>query len=218
MSAGIQIRLSDGATPVVRGVLGQLPIERTGPVAGRAASNLIRQHLVARNSTHPNKLGGKRTQFWSRAARSIAQEATADGARISINQVGLRLQLMGGTVRPKPGKRYLTLPAVPEAHAMLAGEFDDLEFAMVPDPKTKRMRPALVRARRSEIEIRKTRTGPKVAHVASTLGNDVVYWLIRKAVIKPHPDVLPTRDAIQAEASRAVQSFVLRQLARATTT
>lgn len=186
-------------------------IPRLGAVAGRAVVNQVRSHLIQYNAGHANKLGGKRTNFYVQAARSTQMEARFYGADVSINHLGFRLQYQGGTVRPVKG-RYLTIPAVPEAHAKLAGEFADLEFAMA--PRGGRMVPALVEARQTRIKITKGKRGMSVKPLESSTGTKVIYWLVRKATIPPHVDALPTSAELSTAAVAAVESYYQRQVER----
>lgn len=210
----MRITVTDTATPMLLRLQAGVSVAQSGPVAGRAVSNLVRSHLFARNASHPNQIGGRRTNFWAQAARSTQMQPTATGAEVGINLLGFRLQYAGGTVRPVR-RRYLTIPAVPEAHGKLASEWPDLEFAFVKDSSSGRMRPALVQAKQTEIRITKGgRKGPKVSAVASTLGNQAIYWLTKKATIPAHPEALPTVAAMGASASAALSSYYRRIIAR----
>ncbi len=201
----------DTASPMVRALAAGLTVAQSGPVAGRAVANRVREHLFAYNEAHPNQLGGKRTNFYTQAARSTQMQPTANGALVSINHLGFRLQLQGGTVRPVKG-RYLTIPAVPEAHAKAAREFGDLDFAFVPDGG--KQRAALVQARQTKIKVTKTKKGPKVKPVESTLGTKVIYWLVRKAQIPAHADLLPTEAELGEAATTALASLAQRTIER----
>lgn len=193
------------------GLTGMTTIAKLGAVAGRAVVNAVRSHLISYNASHANKLGGKRTNFWVKAARSAHMEPKPHGADVSINHLGFRLQYQGGTVRPVK-KRYLTIPAVPEAHAKAAGEFSDLEFAYV--PRNGRMAPALVEARQTKIKISKGKKGASVKPIESSLGTKVIFWLARKVTIPANPAVLPTEAALAAAGTTAVTSFYEREIAR----
>ena len=103
-------------------------------VIGRAAMNQVKDHLIAYNASHPNKLGGERTNFASKAAGATTFRADPTGATVVIAHVGIRLQYLGGTVYPgrsishitgQPTK-LLTIPAVPHAHGYRAAEWGEL--------------------------------------------------------------------------------------------
>lgn len=206
----IQISITENVTPELRKLSAGISPRRLGAVAGRAVVNTVRAHLFARNASHPNRLGGTRQNFWAAAARSTHMRPESWGAMVSVNALGFRLQYQGGTVRPTT-KKFLTIPARAEAYGKRAGEFDDLEFTIIPGKG-----PALVAARRSEIRIRKTKGGGyKVTHTASTLGNEVYYWLARSVRIPAHPDALPPEAKMAESAQGAVGSFLYRQAARA---
>ncbi len=96
-------------------------------VAGRSLANKLRDHFIKLNAERPNKMGGKRTNFFLQVARSIQQPQSQDDLMIvSINQVGFAQRLFGGVIKPK-NSRFLTIPATPEAYGKRAREFKDLE-------------------------------------------------------------------------------------------
>ena len=90
-------------------------------------------HLTRYNLGHPNKLGGKRTNYWGHAAQEVAapEALTADdsGALLALNTPGLARAFADVTIRPgtkTAGVKYLALPAGPESYGMKPREFDNL--------------------------------------------------------------------------------------------
>jgi hypothetical protein len=196
-----------------------IALEKVSEVLGRAGVRTIQDHLRARDASHPNALGGRRTHFWSAAARSTTYRTVSDGALISISHAGAALQYFGGTVRPV-NRKFLSIPAIPEAHGMSPSDFSDLE------PITFRLpgRPPLharVQRDQQRISFRKdTRKGAaegakRLKRGAETRGI-IYFWLVKSATIGPHPDVLPPTETIQADANTAVASYLSRWKARTT--
>ena len=181
------------------------------PVVGRSGVNTLREHFFGLNASRPNRLGGKRTQFYADAARGTSSVTQPDGALISVNQVGIRLRLLGGTVRAGAngsGKKWLTIPARAEAHGKRAGEFNDLRFVFFEHGA------ALVRNEQTTLKRKRDRKTGKVSYVAGEeRGGEVMFWLKRSVTQKPDPGVLPRPELVAARLDRDVGAFVDRRIA-----
>lgn len=131
MPVTIHLDLADAATPqlnAMRKALGSLGLRQR---VTRAVGNTIKARLILINGQRPNALGGKRTNFYQRAANSLTAEADATGGTVTIRQRGFRYQVKGGTVRAS-GKasavtgrpiRFLTIPINPVAHGKVPSDF-----------------------------------------------------------------------------------------------
>lgn len=98
-------------------------------VMGRAGANVLRKHFRARNS-QPNKLGGARTNFWSRVAESVhAPRSSGAHIVIPINHPAIAQKVFGGTIRARKAK-HLAIPIDARAHGKSPRVFDALTFAM----------------------------------------------------------------------------------------
>jgi hypothetical protein len=202
---GIDVSIRDNASDAVRSLAAGLRPEQLNPIVGRYARNAYRTHLVGLNSQRPNALGGKRTQFYYRAARATDVRAEGEFVIVSINQVGIGLRYFGGTVKPKT-KKYLTIPAIPEAHGKRASEFGDLHFAFERHPKLDVLMPALVQGAASLIGIRRGPGGARVRAVGERRRR-VVFWLAKQATFQPDESVLPHPQQVAAEAGRVVLDY-----------
>lgn len=192
------IDIKDNATPAVKRMLESVSGPNVNAVAGRAGVNKIQQHLFALNSSRPNKLGGKRTNFWAQCARSTSFVVVPEGALASINQIGFRQRLQGGTISPRNVK-FLTIPAIAEAYGKRAKEFNNLRFAIIGG------KPALIEAEHSGV-----RFGKKGVKATLNLGGKVFYWLVRKATQQPFPGALPTNEELGAAVVKALDSYIKR--------
>jgi len=128
----ISLRLSkDEVTPHLRKLLKEA--ESNGPLArvlGRAGANSLRKHFRARNAANPNKLGGKRTNFWSRVAESVHSPVYLPGKIvIPIAHPAIAQKVFGGTITPKKAKN-LAIPIDAKAHGNSPRVFPLLHFAM----------------------------------------------------------------------------------------
>lgn len=128
----ITIKLDrDEVTPHLRKLLKEAatnsPLSR---VLGRAASNELKKHFRERNANSANKLGGKRTNFWSRIAESVQSPVPSPGKIvIPISHPAIAQKVFGGTITPKKAKN-LAIPISAKAYGKSPRVFTGLQFAM----------------------------------------------------------------------------------------
>jgi len=207
---------------VPRRLMGALAPARINPVIGRAAANVAVAHLRAKNASSANAFGGRRTNYYAGAARATSFAILNDSeVVVSVAQIGIRQRFFGGTLRPKTAK-YLTIPAIAEAHGKRAREFAGLTFAVIPGKG-----PALVR-KTAVVVVQKKTTRLSRSTSASRVGLsttsatlrttggelEAVFWLRRKVTQRPDPSVLPETSALSAEINRAITSTVERAARR----
>ncbi len=208
----VRIDLTDHATPVVRAIGRALAPERLNPVVGRAGVNAFRTALFEANRTKPNALGGTRTNFYADAARGTHFDDVGDGVLISVNQVGIRQRVLGGTITPKKAK-FLTIPARAEAHGKRAREFNDLVivFGRGGQPV------ALARAAQSLLSVRRDKTtGSRIGtSKKGNAGGEILFWLVKSVTQRGDPSIMPTEAALSAVIFKDVESYVQRIAARA---
>ena len=93
-------------------------------VLGRRGANELRGWFRGRNRT-PNKLGGRRTNFWNQIASSVQSPVLvgATGVRVDVTHPAYGFKLRGGRITPKRAKA-LTIPVHPEAYGRTVGTFE----------------------------------------------------------------------------------------------
>lgn len=203
---GFNISIRGNAPESVQALKAGLAPAQLNPIVGRAARNVYREHLFGLNDQRPNALGGARTNFYAGAARATQFRVEGDHVIVSINQVGIALRYFGGTVKPVV-KKYLTIPAIPEAHGKRASEFTGLHFSVEKNPKFGgALMPCLVEGARSLLRTRRVKGSPKV-FFAGEQQRRVVFWLVRSATFKPDPTVLPYPELVESRAAEAVNSY-----------
>jgi hypothetical protein len=186
MSFSTDISITDKATPVLEAQLKKLSPRFVNRIAGRAGQNFVREYLFKFNASHPNKMGGDRTNFYAQAARGTTWASDEIKAVISINQVGIRQRWLGGEIKAKPG-HYLTIPARAEAYGRRAREFPDLTVAFIGG------KPALVQANQTAVSFSKG----KVKRGKET-GGVVYYWLVPSVVQEGDPEVMPSKEKLKS--------------------
>ena len=195
MSIGITI---DTATPMLDRVRTAAQAAGLALVGARAGGNLVREHLIQLNAERHNK--GR--NFYLQAARSVNTAVSPAGALINIPHRGMRQRFEGGTIRPKPGHRFVAFPddnAPAEAFQLMPREwpYHDLDLTHAMNPRTGHMQWALVRRASTAVKLtrRKKKDGTiktswKVTEVRQ--GGQVIYWLTTSVTQRPDPSVLPT--------------------------
>jgi hypothetical protein len=200
--AGVTIVL-DTATPLLSRLRDEAARGDLVLVGGRAAGQLVRDHLVQLN-TERHRYG---RGYYAQAAQSVTVTKVGQGAAISITQTGFRQRLFGGPIDPVNSK-FLTIPASPEAYGRRAGEFPDLEMTKTMD-ENGTLRWALVRRPSTPIRFqhRKQADGSIKTKIVPglTRGAEVMFWLVAHVNQEPDPTVLPADDFISATALAAMQ-------------
>lgn len=200
MSTAILIRATNTAGPAAKAVSRAITPARLNPVIGRSANNTVREHLFGLNSTRPNALGGRRTNFYAQAARATNFKVVSDTAIVvSIPHVGIAQRFFGGTIRPKSGT-YLTIPVHPAAHGKRAREFDlELVFGLGGQPIA--------------LATKRTVAGRSGRQISAF--GEIYYKLVREVIQRPDETVLPYNELIAARVQTDVNAVVNRAIASA---
>jgi hypothetical protein len=212
--SGVTIDIRDTATPYLEAI--KTEAQRGGLILimGRAGANVVRDHLIALNAARHRYGRG----YYRQAAHGTSVQAVPGGAKISINQIGIRQRYFGGTIRPRVAK-FLTIPACPEAYGMRAREFNDLDMRLVMNPKTGHPQWALVR--RASTGLRFHRRKQKDGSIKMTVSageaveGKVYFWLARKVTQQPDSTVLPKSALIIEAANTAAVRRLFRLKTRA---
>lgn len=161
-------------------------------VAGRAIVNLLKKHYRGKKQSEPNKLGGKRTNYWRGVADSVnkPKPTAPDTVSVSISHPTINQKIFGGTITAKRSK-YLTIPIHADAHGRTAGTLErNLAvklFVLVSNGK---------------------------AMLAGTNkdGKTIAYYLLKKSVKqRPDPTALPPREEMERVAVKHFGNWLLRQ-------
>lgn len=198
MAGTFAFTIRDGASPTLRLLIADVRnAASASKAAARGVANKLRSHFRNLDAERPNKRGFDRLHFWSQVRRSVGNPVqVGDMASVTIAHVAFRQKLDGGTIRPGPGKQFLTIPEHPDAYGKRAREFSGLNFAYAEDPENPgTVRPALVAQRAVSTLIRFAKK--KFKAVASELGLTPMYWLVRQVTQRPTPGALPTEQELQ---------------------
>jgi len=210
----IKIDISDQATPVIRAIGRAVRPDSLNPIVGRSAVNTFREHLFGVDRARPNALGGSRTHFYAAAARGTHFDVLPDGVMLSVNQVGIRQRVVGGTITPKKAK-YLTIPARAEAHGKRASEFNDLVVVFGAGGRPV----ALARASQSLIGHKRDKVTGHVtgATKRGSAGGEILFWLRKSVTQQADPSVVPYMELVAQRIGRDVEQHINRAVMRART-
>ncbi|WAC20980.1 hypothetical protein OVA24_06240 [Luteolibacter sp. SL250] len=191
-------------------------------LAARWADEL-KDHFRSKNAT-PNKLGGKRTNFWNGvAADTGVAEVTEDGAVLTVANQAFRLHLHGGTVTPKKAKA-LTIPIVPEAHGLFARTYETTYgrklFTISPKvpllfERSNQATQSLTGQTDGRVRVRGNRPGEMVSkpvRIAARTPIRPVYYLADSVTIERDPEALPPRERVEAALIEEATDFLERSM------
>lgn len=210
----MQVQVTNTLTPYLTELRKLVSDRAIDNALGQGAARVVRHHLVAKNAT-PNKLGGRRTNFYNRAAQSVNVQVPAPGTSVvSINKVGLRQRLEGGWIRPTGGRKFLTIPAIAEAHGRRASEFSNLRFGYT-QGRNGGLVPALVEASSTQLKFgRQRKDGTRAVSVTGSSGGRAYFFLARQVFQQADPSVLPTQQQIAEGAAEGGRNLLAAAMAK----
>lgn len=176
---------------------------------GNAVMELVRNHLFAFNKTHPNQMGGKRTNFYSKAAKATTWHPIPGGLVVETDWVGINQRVYGGTITPVT-KQWLTIPAIPEAYGRTAREFQNLRFIEYDKGKRAMLIEGSTGARqlKGKVPAWKKVKGQKQAAALTGYLTRVYYWLVKSVTQQGDPTVMPSQQDVQQRIDETVQKLV----------
>jgi hypothetical protein len=168
-------------------------------LVGRSLTNSTKAHYRILHDQNPNKMGGKRQNFWLGVADSVNQPAVS-GTSVTVNishpiiahKAGLGPAK--GVITPKR-KKWLAIPATkatyglsPLSYESGTGATRELRFVQF-SPELAGLMESL-------------RTGPKGGKVWS-----VAFWLRKSVTQKPFPKALPSQEFLEPGIQEAADAF-----------
>lgn len=184
-------------------------------VAGAEVRKSLKAWLTEKNNSEPNRMAGKRTNFWSDVARSVTMPLTnfATSVSVFVTHPAFAQKVRGGVIVPKL-KKWLTLPANPLAYGKPAASFK-LKFDMAQDPdRGWRWRPALVLAE-SMPKTKRWKSQKRVDGKTKTVNvraqydyGRVMYWLVKRVNQRPWPGSLPPDELLEKAASSGYRQWL----------
>lgn len=215
MNVSIAI-VSDTATPAAAKALAMLG-DKT-PLLAAAGHRVVRdtsRHVSQWGLNHPNKLGGKRTNYWAAIAAKInpADCLQVDGSAATITlggptMPGLMRALGPVTILPgtkTPGVKFLAIPAGSEAYGMRPGEFAEPLMVVFAGRG-----PVGLATRQAKTRTRDTKKGKKGSTYYVPLL--IEYWLTKRADQPQDRSLLPSEEEWSRSANAGAQGWLNAEL------
>lgn len=169
---------------------------------GRRLAKELQAHFKARNA-EPNKMAAPKTNFWTGVrAATVLTEVNDSGATVTIGSDShFRIHLLGGTIKPTGGRKFLTIPLIKEARGLRARTYEQ-------ESGHKLFRVGRVLMERTADGDRSsvgssqpsmlTKSGHKVFNLGPGTTMRPVYALADHATIKKDPRALPPMPELAA--------------------
>lgn len=203
----ISVNINDGASPAVLRMIADL--RGPGLVSASAGEVRIevRGHFAMLERTRPNQNNWPRQHFWADVRETVNNPVVTDPttATVSITHQAINQRLLGGYILPKNGKKYLTIPARPEAYGKRAAEIPGLRFGFA-ENKYGNLAPALVQTAAQAVKFGRTKKDGTRTVTPGAYG-DAFYFLAKKVFQPADPGVLPTEAKIAAAAQRGATVY-----------
>ena len=223
----ISVSIVDNATPAIRDAMARASGPEVKQIAGRAGANVFKSWFRERNSSHPNALGGKRTNFWSKAAAAVNFQEASSGVDVFSAMAGVLYQRFGGDLVPSgrisaaTGRpiTHLAIHARAEAHGKLPSEFNDL-VPMIRRRGSRTTVVALMQAAQQRVffykETKKALRGQyrKFSGAGEISGGGVFFWLVDRVSKGPDATVFPPDDLIRDAVQLRLLNFIVRKGSR----
>lgn len=210
-----------GSRDFLVAVAGKLerPLELNKALARRLVADL-KAHFAVRNS-EPNKRGWPKTNFWQGVAEGTqAGEITDQGATVIVGKdTHVRIHLLGGTVKPTGGRKFLTIPLIKEAAGLRAAVYEETtgrELFRLPGSKVlvERTADGTQSTLNSEKPSMRTRSGYKTFNLGPGMRVRPVYALATQAVIPKDPRALPPAAELAKALQDAANAWAKREMKR----
>ncbi len=210
---------NDQASPQLRELAAD--VKRATPIAiagGRGVANKLRDHFVLLDEK-PNRLGGRRTHFWTGVRGSVQQPTpVAPGvAFVAITNEAIRQKVEGGKIRAgtrTPGAKRIPIPATPEAYGKSPREFANLQLRMF-RKRDGTLGMALFALRGVASNITLKRHGKSYKAESENIGMVPMFWLVKEVNQLPTPNALPSQAELDAAAQLGAQEYADNLTARA---
>jgi hypothetical protein len=178
------------------------------------------KHFDARNQ-EPDKRGWPKSNFWAKAARlTKVKEVTDTGATVQVGaDAHVRIHVLGGTIKPTGGRKFLTIPLIKEAKGVKAADYEKYtkrKLFRLPGSKVlvERTEDGTQSTLRAEKPTLRTRAGYKVFNLGPGMRVRPVYALAEQAVIPKDPRALPPRAELASVLQEAANAWAQREMAK----
>lgn len=184
-------------------------------VAGRSVGSALKAHFKHKQETEPNKLGGKRTNFWADVGRSVSAptQTSTTSVEVSIDHVAINQKVHGGTIRPKAPRKAIAIPIDPSVYGKMPSTCG-IALALVYAKKNGKVSVFLAAAETQERK--KYQYGGTQATLQTRYSHAVIgkplFLLLKSVTQKADPTALPKDAVLQTAAEEGAQAYINSQI------
>jgi hypothetical protein len=206
MSAGVNVTVDKVPAAIkaaIAAVDAQTPEGRAlTAVLGRAAGNVLVAHF-RKLSAVPNKLGGKRTFFWTKVADAVqSPQPQSGGFSITVSHPHVAQKVYGGMIKPTKAKN-LSIAMRPDAYDKSPRLFSDLAYIRL--KKKPQISGMLVAGYKKLITRGPNKGKERLVPIAGKL--IPYYILLRSVTQKPQANALPEDADYEEPMQKAADLF-----------
>lgn len=164
-------------------------------------------NTLSPHKPYPNGLG-KRTNYWAEAARQTAWSVEGNAALVTVNQPGIASRQKAQTITPK-NKKYLTVPAIAEAHGRVASDFGNLRYVEFHKKDGSIARALMEGGPKGATKGQSGKRVPGLNLYRKLTGHHwrVYFWLVKAVNIKADPGAFPDWRDVAMVARQAVMNY-----------
>lgn len=186
----------------------------------RALAAKLREHFASREG-EPNKMAAPKTGFWAGVREgTVVGEVSDSGATVRVGvDTHFRIHFLGGVIKPTGGRKFLTIPLIPEARGLRAKVYEDTsghKLFRLPGSRVLAERTADGdrSTLRQERPAMRSKNGYKVFALGAGTTIRPVYALAAEARIPRDPRALPPRKELADALQTAANAWAAREMKR----
>lgn len=150
---------------------------------------------------------GKRTHHYGAAARQTSYALTADAVVVTTDKEGIASRQRDTAIVPK-AKKWLTIPAIAQAHGKVAADFGNLRFVKFSDTLAALVERTVSGATKGQSGKALLGKRKRLALVKASGYRNLVYFWLRKGVVVPKDEeIVPTIAQIEEVATQAARNY-----------
>lgn len=183
---------------------------------GRSLARMLQTHFREKN-TEPNKMNAPKTNFWESVAAATALiEVTETDATVSIAENRFRIHLFGGVIKPTGGRKFLTIPKIPEARGLRVSSYEQQsgnKLFRLPGVKLlfeRSDKGTQSTVTRNRVTTRRSDGSYRTVAIRARSLIRPVYALATEANIKKDPEALPPADYMASELQKTAVRWINR--------
>jgi hypothetical protein len=150
---------------------------------------------------------GRRTHHYGAAARQTSYALEANTIVVTTDREGIASRQRDTDIAPKK-KRWLTIPAIAQAHGKVAADFGNLRFVKFSDTLAALVEKTVSGATKGQSGKSVIGKRARLALVKASGYRNLVYFWLKKSVMVPKDEtIVPTMQDVEAVATQAARNY-----------